>query len=49
MEIFLLPSYSSHDSASDEISVINIKKMVAGAVNPKFIFAKKEAVLFIAS
>ena len=41
MEIWLRPSCSSRDSASDEICVIDILKMAAGAVNPKFISPKR--------
>ena len=49
MEKWLRPSYSSRDSTSDEILVVDIKKMVDRAVEAKLDFSEKHAVLFIAS
>ena len=43
------PSCSSCDSASDEISVIDIKKMADRAVEAELDFDEKQAALFIAS
>ena len=49
MKIWLHPSCSSRDSAPDEISVIDIKKMVDHAVEAQLDFDEKQAALFIAS
>ena len=48
-EIWLHPSCSSRDSASDELSVIDIKKMADHAVEAELDFDEKQAALFIAS
>ena len=48
-EFSLCPSCSSHDSASDEISVIDIKKMADRVVKAKLDFDEKPAALLIAS
>ena len=43
------PSCSSRDFASDEISVIDIKKMADCAMKAELDFDEKQAALFIAS
>ena len=49
MEICLPPSCFPGDSASDEISVINIFEKGSWCGKSEVYFAEKEAVLFIAS
>ena len=49
MNFWLRPSCSSRDSASDKISVIDIKKMADRAVEAELDFNEKQAALFIAS
>ena len=48
-KLWLHPSCSSRDSASDKISVIDIKKMADCAVKAELDFNEKQAALFIAS
>ena len=48
IKFWLHPSCSSHDSASDEISVIDIKKIADRTVEAELDFNEKQAMLFIA-